>query len=100
MRTALLLVGFVSLASGFTPCQSCTRDSEGRIKRSSEARAEFKREQPCPATGRSYGARSGYIIDHVIPLACDGDDTPANMQWQTREEARVKDRWERRECGR
>jgi hypothetical protein len=39
------------------------------------------------------------VIDHVKPLACGGADTPANMQWQTRAEAKAKDRWERIGCG-
>ncbi len=60
----------------------------GRIKRSSAARQEFKR-----ATGYPSG-RPGYIIDHVIPLACGGADHLSNMQWQTKEEARAKDRVE------
>jgi len=45
------------------------RDSRGRIKRSAEARYEFKREHPCPSTGRSSGACPGYIIDHVTALS-------------------------------
>jgi hypothetical protein len=34
------------------------------------------------------------VIDHVTPLACGGADVPSNMQWQTIEEAKAKDRWE------
>ena len=35
-----------------------------------------------------------YIVDHVVPLACNGPDRPSNMQWQTIAEAKAKDRWE------
>jgi hypothetical protein len=59
------------------------RDSHGRIKRSAEAKDAFKRQQPCPSTGRSSGACPGYVIDHVKPLATGGADAPSNMQWQT-----------------
>jgi len=51
---------------------------------SRSAKSDFKREHPCPATGlRSSGACGGYVIDHVVPLACGGADAPSNMQWQT-----------------
>jgi len=36
----------------------------------------------------------GYIIDHVIALKRGGADNPANMQWQTVDEAKAKDRVE------
>jgi hypothetical protein len=66
--------------------------------RSLAAKHAFKRAHPCPSTGKSYGACSGYTIDHVRPLACGGADAPANMQWQTNGAARAKDRWERKGC--
>lgn len=66
--------------------------------RSHTAKAEFKRLQPCPSTGRPRGACPGYIIDHVVPLCAGGPDEPGNMQWQTVEAAKVKDRDERRQC--
>jgi hypothetical protein len=63
--------------------------------RSAKARNEFKREQPCPSTGQPRGPCPGWIIDHIQPLACGGADDPSNMQWQTRRQAKLKDRWER-----
>lgn len=71
-----------------------------KIERSAAARRAFQRLMPCPATGRTRGACPGWVVDHVVPLACGGADAPANMQWQTREAARAKDRWERRDCAR
>lgn len=67
-------------------------------KRSYHAIKEFKLKNPCPANGRYKGRCEGYVIDHVKPLACGGLDTPKNMQWQTMQEARAKDRWERVGC--
>ena len=52
----------------------------------------------CPSTGKPKGACPGFIIDHVVPLACGGPDTPANMQWQTVKDAKAKDKLERRDC--
>ena len=43
--------------------------------------------------------RHGYVTDHIVPLACGGADAPSNMQWQTIEEAKAKDRVERQGCG-
>jgi hypothetical protein len=37
---------------------------------------------PCPSTGLPSGACPGYRKDHVVPLACGGPDTVANLQWQ------------------
>jgi 5-methylcytosine-specific restriction endonuclease McrA len=68
------------------------RDEQGRFIRSSSAKARFLR-----ATGFPRG-RPGYVVDHIIPLACGGPDTPENMQWQTAESAKAKDRVERRGC--
>jgi hypothetical protein len=68
------------------------RDEKGRFVRSSSARARFMR-----LTGYPSG-RPGYVVDHIIPLACGGPDAPENMQWQTIEEAKEKDKVERKEC--
>jgi hypothetical protein len=75
-------------------CDTCTRDSHGRIKRSHKATHEFKKASPCPATGKSTGACPEYVIDHIIALKRGGADDPSNMQWQTKEAAKAKDRWE------
>jgi len=83
------LVGSMILVSGVC---------EARIKRSSAAISAFKHSHPCPSTGAARGRCPGWIIDHVAPLACGGDDTPSNMQWQTIDDAKAKDKWERRGC--
>lgn len=75
-------------------CASCARDSKGRIVRSRAAKASFRKQNPCPSTRRTVGPCPGYIIDHVEALRRGGEDTPRNMQWQSVEEAREKDRTE------
>lgn len=75
-------------------CTSWERDRSGRIRRSPAARAEFRREHPCPATASTRGACPGYVIDHIVPLKRGGADNAENMQWQTKAEAAAKDRQE------
>lgn len=84
MRTLVVVLSLVLVVeAGAVP-----RDANGRILRSRSAVAEFKR-----LTGYPHG-RPGYVIDHIVPLALGGADTPANMQWQTIQAAKAKDRWE------
>lgn len=79
---------------GRARAEGVPRDSRGRIARASQPRTEFKKGSPCPATGRPSGACPGYVIDHVVPLKRGGPDRPSNMQWQTKAEAKAKDRYE------
>jgi len=73
-----------------TTADVAVRDANGRIKRSESAKREFMR-----TTGYPNG-RPGYVVDHITPLAKGGADDPSNMQWQTVEEAKAKDKWERK----
>jgi hypothetical protein len=108
-----LLLGSVAIAhssgsntSGHTTSHSTThsshagaspgvpRDSKGHIKRSSSARKEFEHSHPCPSTGKTSGSCPGYVVDHVQALKHGGADAPGNMQWQTKEAAKAKDKVE------
>jgi hypothetical protein len=71
-----------------------TRDAHGKIVRSPQAKQAYRKSHPCPATGKTYGACPGWIVDHVEALKHGGADDPSNMQWQTRAEAKAKDRVE------
>ena len=83
------------LAPGYRFDPSVQRDSHGRIKRSSSAKAAFERQLPCPSTGTTSRRCPGYVVDHMKPLECGGADAPSNMQWQTAAEAKAKDKTER-----
>ena len=62
------------------------------------ARRAFLKTHPCPSTGRTSGPCRGFVVDHIKPLCAGGPDTPANMQWQSLEESKRKDRLELTEC--
>ena len=55
---------------------------------SEAAKKEFMRESGHP------NGWPGHVVDHIIPLKRGGADSPSNMQWQTIEEAKAKDKWE------
>jgi hypothetical protein len=94
MKTAII----TALACALTPAFGHHTSSSRSYHRSRAARAAFERAHPCPATGRSSGACPGYVVDHVTPLACGGADAPSNMQWETVQEGKAKDKWERKGC--
>jgi hypothetical protein len=73
-------------------CENCDRDEHGRILRSTAAKSAFMK-----STGYQHG-RHGCVVDHIVPLACGGQDVPSNMQWQTKEAAKAKDKIERGSC--
>lgn len=47
---------------------------------------------PYPSTDLTTGACPGYIADHITALKHGGLDEPGNIQWQTRADAKAKDR--------
>lgn len=64
------------------------RDSKGHIERSPKAKKEFMKQTGYP------NGRTGYVVYDVVPLKRGGADTPSNMQWQTKEVAKAKDKIE------
>jgi hypothetical protein len=75
-------------------CTTCARDFRGRIARSTTAKHDFQKSHPCPSTGKTTGACPGFVVDHVVPLKRGGADVPSNMQWQTTQAAKAKDKVE------
>ncbi len=68
------------------------RDKRDRLKRNPEAKHAFEKKSGYPR------GRPGYVVDHIVPLACGGADDPSNMQWQTVAEGKRKDKTERAGC--
>ena len=57
-----------------TFCESCPRDSKGRIKRNSSERRKFLKSQGLTHTPPNMQ------VDHIIPLSKGGCDCVENMQ--------------------
>ena len=79
-------------------CSSVFAKSQPKGYRDPAQVRAFKRANPCPATGKVQRSCNGYVVDHVIPLACGGADNPSNMQWQTITDGKAKDKIERKNC--
>jgi hypothetical protein len=75
-------------------CQACARDTSAGSPGAIQLGGPFRSYNPCPATGATTGPCAGYVIDHIQALKHGGADSPDNMQWQTREAAKAKDRVE------
>lgn len=59
---------------------------------------EFRKVNPCPATGQVRGACPGYEVDHIKPLCAGGADHPVNLQWLSVAEHKTKTRDDVRLC--
>lgn len=90
MSVAALLLGIASALAVAMPA--------GAAERSYKTRKAFMLENPCPATGQVKGKCPGWIVDHIVPICAGGRDEPWNLQWQTVEDSKAKDRIEVREC--
>lgn len=96
-RKLFLFLFFLSQAFSAIRCREC----EGKLYlRSRAVIKQFQRETGFPK------GRKGWIVDHVVPLACASElqlrrrdlDVIENLQWQSKAEAQSKDRWERNHC--
>lgn len=81
-------------------CGAPQRNADGTIKRSNTVLAAFQKIHPCPSTGLASGACPGWAKNHIIPLACGGCDSVANLVWlpndiKTCNGAHCVDRYER-----
>ena len=72
--------------------QDEARDANRAIERSAAARRAFME-----ATGFPNG-RLGWLIEHIIPIACGGADDATNMQWRTKTEAALRNGTQRAPC--
>lgn len=100
----MILLTLLLLAA--PPICRLPRDAAGKIQRSRDSVAAFRKEHPCPSTKKTSGACKGWVVDHLLPLCAGGRDAPENMVWQNYKESKEKDKvevalcaWIDRECG-
>jgi hypothetical protein len=97
-RLAAALLAVTMIAGCATSATSGGATYSGFSTRSSSARADFMKSNPCPSTGKSSGACPGFAVDHKRPLAAGGNDHKSNMQWLSNSEHKAKTRAERKSC--
>ena len=100
MKPALTLIALLLVTSAVARPTACepVRDKYGKIKRSAAQVQKFRKLNPCPATNSTKGRCPGYEVDHIVPLACCGADSPANMQWLTIKQHDIKTITDNKEC--
>ena len=95
-----LTAGRARLTAAIVLTLACLSAPAAESRRPSNAEILFRLANPCPGTGATHGACTGYVIDRIVPVICGGAEAPDNMQWQTLAEAKEKDRWEAIGCRR
>lgn len=80
-------------------CYNNPRYADGRYKRDSQVPHKYQLIVPCPSTGLTTGACTGWSVDHVRPLSRCGCDSVDNVQWlknsiKSCAGTECKDRWE------
>lgn len=75
-------------------------EANAKVVRSRAPLLEFRKHNVCPGTNRLeiHTPCVGYVIDHKWPLCAGGADSPENLQWQTIEQAKIKDKLELEVC--
>lgn len=91
MKTATILITLAALLMQ-------AETASGQTKRSSSVIAEFKKTNPCPATGKISKKCPGYVVDHIQPLCFGGLDDQSNLMWQDKKSSYKKDAFERAAC--
>jgi hypothetical protein len=68
-------------------------------ERSSAVRRQFQLANPCPSTGKTTGACPNHVVDHIVSLCWNPNgDVVTNLMWQTLEDGKKKDVFERQAC--
>lgn len=88
----------VALLGALVLVLAAPAQANAQASRSRDAVAEFKRLNPCPATGQSHGKCPGYVVELVVPRCADGRHVASNMTWHLAAQVEDKRRWEQQYC--
>jgi hypothetical protein len=92
--TKTIIAPVMAAALALMPVHAGATSHSHHYQRSRRVTEEFQQLNPCPSTGKTYGACPGWIKDHIVALCKGGADAVWNLQWQTVAEAKAKDKWE------
>ena len=90
-RIVLVIVIMLGIAAS---AEAKWSKSSHRYTRSRSVTSAFQRKNPCPSTGKKYGACPGYVKNHRVPLCKGGPDSVGNLEWQTTAEGKASDKTE------
>jgi hypothetical protein len=93
MNRILLVIVLLAVVA-FAEPSSKHRSTAHRYPRSRSVTSAFQRKNPCPSTGKKYGACPGYVKNHRVPLCKGGPDSVGNLEWQTTAEGKASDKTE------
>ena len=84
VKLFLLLFALPALANPLIETRYCgtpKHDASGAILRRADVLTAFQKIHPCPSTGLTTGACSGWQKNHSIPISCGGCDEVSNLVW-------------------
>lgn len=103
---ALLLSSALAPAAEYTPALrtpdlTCrVRDPKGQLVRSMSRRRLFLTLIGALDTKHPKNVPPGFVVNHIVPLACGGCDVPSNMELMTVAAWKGRTGAERADCGR
>lgn len=94
MRLLRLAATIIAASLALSPA-TC---ANGKPARDGSVLHQFRKANPCPATGKIRGSCPGWEIDHRIALCAGGTDEVNNLQWLKAEQHREKTRKDVQSC--
>lgn len=100
MHIKLFVYTLLAVLAAFVISFFLVPNADSRIVRSRAPLLEYRKNNPCPATGKLeiYTPCKGYVLDHKRPLCSGGLDAASNLVWEEYKESKLKDKQEIKLC--